>query len=77
MAHIQNTQSDGGIVVVNNMRAGGKETWGVVFRVNASVNGAVLNARGAVGVVVLLMFMHVGAILLTPFILDKGFLPKH
>lgn len=55
------------------MSAQGKETWGVVV----SVNGAVLNAGGAVGGVILLMFMHVGAILQTPFISDRSFLSKH
>lgn len=43
-----------------------KRTRGVVFSVNSSMNGAVFNAGGALGGVMLLMFMHVGAIELTP-----------
>jgi len=38
------------------------ERRGVVFSVKASINGSVLNAGDALGGVILLKFMHVGAI---------------
>lgn len=68
--------TDASFACPQNTQSGSQsETWGVVFSVNASINAAVLNAGGGLGGVILLMFLHVGAILLTPFTADRSFSP--